>query len=31
MIIHARNHVITLSRNYVYSQIRGANTDESYS
>ena len=24
MIIHARNHVITLSRNCVYSQIQGA-------
>ena len=31
MIINARNHVITLSRNYVYFQIHGANTDEIYS
>ena len=31
MIINARNHVIMLRHNYVYSQIHGANTDEFYS
>ena len=28
MIINAPNHVIMLSRNYVYSEIHGADMDE---
>ena len=28
MIINAPNHVMTLSRNYVYSEIHGAEMDE---
>ena len=28
MIINAPNHVMTLSRNYVYSEMHGADTDE---
>ena len=28
MIINAPNHVMMLSRNYVYSEIHGADTDE---